>query len=73
MERGKEKVQDKEMGKVLDHIYQNALGNPVTFTETPSAAEMKANTIGKVKDATDYVYVKFSDGKCIRIPVTEVT
>jgi len=59
--------------KIIEHIFENALGSPIIFTDTPTASQMKANTMGKVKDATDYIYIKLADGKCIKIAATEVT
>ena len=70
MERGKEKVQDKDMGKVLDHIYQNALGNPVVFDSAPTKEQMKANTVAK--HGTD-IYFKTADGTVLKITGVEVT
>ena len=73
MERSKTKLKDAEIAKELDFIFQNALGNPIMFDEEPTAAQIKPNTIGKVKDANDYLFVKLSDGKTVKIATTEVT
>ena len=59
--------------KTIEHILTAGFGNPIVFKTTPTAATMKANTMGKVKDATDYLYIKFADGKAIKISTTEVT
>lgn len=73
MERIKQKIRNAELSKAFDEVAENAVGNPIIFETTPEAKDMKPNTIAKVKDATDYVFVKFPDGKTIRIPVEEVT
>jgi len=62
MERAKQKIKDQELNNVFDFIFQNAFGLPIIFEVTPTDATMKANTWGKVKDATDFIYIKFSDG-----------
>ena len=48
--------------QIFDHIFQNGMGNPIIFESVPTDAGMKANTWGKVKDATDFLYIKFADG-----------
>lgn len=68
----KAKNLSKEHQKVFDEVAQNALGNPVILDSEPSSSEMKPG-IGKVKDAVDYIYFKFPDGKTVKISVTEVT
>ena len=73
MERGTKPIKDKEQASLFEHVYRNALGNPIIMDEQPTAAQMKANTVVKVKDATDYVFMKFPDGKTVKIPVSEVT
>lgn len=73
MEETKINIKDENTVKVIKHIFDNALNNPVIFDSTPTSAQMKANTIGKVKNAVDYVFVKFPDGKTVKIAVTEVT
>jgi len=70
MERGKEKVQDKEMGKVLDHIYQNALGNLIVMDTAPTKEQIKANTV--VKHGSD-IYFKTADNTVLKITGVEVT
>ena len=73
MERQVNRIKDKDTKDTVEHIYRNALGNPVVLKSEPTSAQMKANTIGKVKDATDYVYIKFADGKTVKVPVSEVS
>ena len=70
MERGKEKVQDKDMGKVLDHIYQNAMGMPVVFKDQPTAETLKPNTMGYF-DGT--LYIKFANGEVYSFNGTPVS
>ena len=68
------KIIPKEYDKgTIEHIFENAFGNPVIFSAVPTSANMKSNTWGKVKDATDYLYIKFADGKTLRISATEIT
>lgn len=62
-----------EQKKVFNEIAGNVLGNPVTLEETPTAStELKANTVAKVKDAEDYVYIKFADGKMTRVAIDAI-
>ena len=72
MERALKKVQDKDINDIFDFIFQNSLGNPIIFTATPTAAGMKANTWGKVKDVNTDIYLKFGDGGAMKITGTEL-
>lgn len=69
MERGKIKIDDRDMTKALDHIYNNALGNPIIFNEAPTKEQMKANTMGQY--GSD-IYLKTGDGKLIKLTGVEV-
>ena len=73
MEKIRRKPKDKELSEAFKEVEDNALGNPLIFNSVPSAKDMKVNTIGKVKDKTDYLYIKFSDGKMVKVPVNEVS
>lgn len=71
MERGKEIIKDKEMAKVVNHIYQNAFGNPLVVDTAPSKpADMKNNT--SAISGTDF-YIRFPNGKLIKFTGTEIT
>ena len=61
MERAKFAI-PKDQTPIFEHIFQNAMGNIIIAETTPTDASMKANTIAKVKDATDFIYLKFADG-----------
>lgn len=73
MERIKRRFKDRDIDDAFKHVSENALGNPILFDHEPTADELKANTIGKVKGATDYIFIKTADGKAVKIPVSEVT
>lgn len=73
MERINIKTKDKDTRDDLEQIFSNAFGMPLILKDTPTASQMKANTMAKVKDATNYLYVKFADGKLLRIDATEIT
>ena len=70
MERSKKVFKEKEVKDLGEFMFQNALGNPIIFTATPTNATMKANTWGKVKDVNTAIYVKFADGGGIKIAGT---
>ena len=59
-----------EQKSVADHIFANAMGNPIVFKTQPTKANMKGNTWGYFGD--DF-YVKTGDGKTIKIAGTDVT
>jgi len=62
MERPKIAITKENSMVIFDHIFANGMGNPIIFTAIPTDDGMKANTCGKVKDATDFMYIKFADG-----------
>jgi len=64
MERSPTRVKDKETDRVLDFIFNNAMGSPIIFTAAPTLAQMKGNTWGKYSNT---LYLKFADGKGISI------
>jgi len=70
MERPKLSLDPKNLNPLFDHIFQAAFGNPIIFEKTPTNAGMKANTWGKVKDATDFMYIKFADGVIKKVALT---
>lgn len=63
MEKYTKTIREPEMGRAFDFIFQNAMGNPIVFADTPTNSNMKANTWGFY--GTD-LYVKFADGTCLR-------
>ena len=72
MQRSSKKVKDKDTNDVFDFIYQNGMGMPVIFTSAPTAAQMKANTWGKVSGVNTALYIRFADGGAIKITGTEL-
>ena len=56
--------EDAEHKRFAEHIFENALGNPIVFSDVPVLADMKSNTWGK--NGTD-VYIKFADGNGIKL------
>ncbi len=53
-----------DLNKAFNHIFQNALGNPIIFEAIPTLATMKANSFGKYGTT---LYIKFADGTGISI------
>ena len=70
MERPKLSLDPKNLNPTFEHIFQAGMGNILIFEETPTDATMKANTIGKVKNATDFLYIKFADGVIKKVALT---
>jgi len=70
MERAKKPIKDKEQASLFEHIYRNALGNPIILDETPAKDDMKANTIAK--NGSD-IYIKTADNRLIKLTGTEIT
>lgn len=62
----------QDTNRILDFIFQNAMGNPIIFSSAPTAAQMKANTWGKVSGVNTAIYIKFADGGAIKITGTEL-
>jgi hypothetical protein len=69
MERPKTTI-PKETQQIFDHVFANGMGMPIIFEDTPTDDTMKANTWGKVKDATDFIYIKFADGVVKKVALT---
>ena len=70
MERALKKP--KEDGDIFDFIFQNAFGIPIIFTAVPTAAQMKANSWGKVTGDNTAIYIKFGDNGAMKITGTEL-
>ena len=64
MERMILNIKDKDIAEIIEHIYSNAMGNPVLRDDTPTLTTMKPNSI--VKNGTD-VYIKFADGTGLKL------
>ena len=63
----------KEQQDAFNEVAKNSLGNPTILTEVPtSKEELKANTIAKVKDTNDYVYIRFGDGSLCKVAIDSV-
>jgi len=70
MERFPRKIQDKDLNSALDHISQNAMGNIILLTATPtSASEMKANTMAYYNNE---LFIKLGNGELKKFTVTAV-
>lgn len=70
MERAKRKVEDKVTNEIFEHIFRNAMGNPIIFKSAPSLLEMKANTWG-VFETT--IYIRFANATGISIAGVQLT
>ena len=69
----KSKNLKKEEQDAFDEVAKNSLGNPTILTEVPtSKEELKANTIAKVKDTNDFVYIRFGDGALVKVAIDSV-
>lgn len=72
MQRSLKRAKDRDAQVMFDFIFDNAFGLPVIFNSEPTAAQMKANTWGKVKDVNTAMYVKFGDAGAIKFTGTEL-
>ena len=60
MERLKTTFKEKDVGKLADHIFQNAMGNILVLEAAPTAdGDMKLNTMG-FYDGT--LYIRLASG-----------
>ena len=73
MERSLKRSEDKNTNDIFDFVFQNAFGLPIIFSNTPTLAQMKANTWGKVTGTNTKIYIKFSDATGIVLSGTELT
>ena len=63
----------KEEQDAFNEVAKNSLGNPVILEEVPTSKdELKANTIAKVKDTNDFVYIRFGDGALVKVAIDSV-
>lgn len=60
-------IDPKDVVPTLEHIFANAIGNPVIRNEAPTLATMKANSIEKYGDS---IYIKFANGTGLKIDGT---
>ena len=64
------KIIPKEYDKgTIEHIFENAFGNPVIFSAVPTSANMKANTWGFFSNE---LYIKFANNTFYKIALTAV-
>lgn len=73
MERALKRSADKDTNDIFDFIFQNAFGSPIIFTNTPTLAQMKANTWGKVSGDNTKIYIKFANNTGTILTGTELT
>ncbi len=73
MERSPKRSADKDTNDIFDFIFQNSMGNPIIFTATPTLAQMKANTWGKVSGENTKIYIRFADSSGIILTGVELT
>jgi hypothetical protein len=73
MEKIRQRFDDRKIDNAFQEVVKNAMGNVVLMDNAPTPEQVKANTIVKVKDAADYIYLKAGDGKLLKVPVSEVT
>jgi len=59
-----DKMGDEDTRSALQNILENAMGNPINFSSTPTVAVMKPNTWGF--NGND-IYIKKSDGTGIKL------
>lgn len=60
----KTRLKNKDMNDRMEHIYKNAVGNPVVFKAVPTNKTMKANTWGIFEDD---IYIKAANGNAVKI------
>ena len=77
MERSPKRIKDdksiaQDANDIFDHVFQNGMGMPVIFPSAPTAAQMKANTWGKVTGVNTAIYIKFADNGAMTITGTSL-
>ena len=70
MERITSNITDPNLNDVIEHIQNNAMGNPIIFKSVPASDDMKANTHGFFNNE---LYVKFANGVCLKFTGTVVS
>lgn len=73
MERSPRRAKEKDVNDVFDWVFRNGMGNPIIFNSAPTAAQMKANTWGKVTGDNTAIYMKFGDSGAMKITGTELS
>ena len=68
--RDQQNIKDKTTQDAFEHVFRNALGNPIVLDSAPTKEGMKANTVAK--HGTD-IYFKTADGTVLKITGVEVT
>ena len=65
-----ERIEDRDQRNLVDHIFQEAFGNPISFDSAPSASDLEPNTWGY--NGTD-LYIKYNDGTAVKFSGTTVS
>ena len=70
MERAKQITNDKKLDPIFDHIFRNALGNPVILDTAPTAKEeMKPNTIAYFNNE---LFIRLANGELKKVTLTDI-
>ena len=69
MDRAKQIINDPKIAPVFDHIFQNAMGNPMVLPKAPTPDEMKGNTWGV--HGSD-IYIKHANGVLLKLSGTVI-
>jgi hypothetical protein len=69
MEPSKYKTKDSGLQKILDDVYKNGLGIPMTMDTVPEKDKVKTNIF--MFNGTD-AYIKLPDGRMLKITGVEV-
>jgi hypothetical protein len=70
MERAKILIKDKAVSDLADHIFRNALGNPVILDTAPTAKEeLKPNTLAY---HNNILYMRLANGELKKLTLTDI-
>ena len=64
-----EPIKARDLDRILNFIFDNAMGNPIILNAIPTAAQMKANSWGIYGSN---LYVKFANNVLLRFSGTVI-
>jgi hypothetical protein len=70
LERAKQITNDSKLDPVFDHIFRNAMGNPIILPAAPtSPEEMKPNTMAYFNNE---LFIRLANGELKKVILTDI-